>query len=178
MKEILIDDYNYEDIVNDEFVNHFLNWDFFELKLLFKSDFKNSKIIRDILVLILAKFNITSIWKNRFIIIIDELVNNSIEHGSIEWDINKIIFVIRKEENKLIINLEVKDTWKKHNIKAVDMQALQTEKSKINFLKHDSIRWRWLFLIIKNLVDNIYFKDREEWWLTVWIEKIIETQPL
>lgn len=175
MKEILIDDFSYEELINSDFLSKFFDNNFLELKLLFKADFKNSKKIRDMLIYILDYFKTPWIWKNRFVIIIDELVNNSVEHWSLVWDINAVDFLIKKDaEENLKICIEVKDSGRKHNITAEDMYKLQEEKSNINFLKHTSIRWRWLFLIIKNLVDEIYFEDRQKWWITVWVKKQIK----
>lgn len=57
----------------------------------FKSDFTNSKIIRDFVGRIFDSFNIVHPWRGRFILITDELINNAIEHGSAPNDTNTCI---------------------------------------------------------------------------------------
>lgn len=79
----------------------------------YKSDFSNSKIIRDFVGAIFDSFEIPTLWCGRFILITDELVNNSIEHGSSEGDINQCIITTQLENNELFrISLEVQDTGK------------------------------------------------------------------
>jgi hypothetical protein len=71
--------------------------------------------------------------------------------------------------------LEVEDSWKWKEAKtAAEMRKIKEQKLSKWFNDHKSIRWRWLFLIITKLVDELYFKDAESWWLIVWIKKKIE----
>ena len=59
-------------------------------------------------------FEVPVPWRGRFVLITDELVNNSIEHGSEKNDINEcIIKTHRKADNSLFkISVEVHDTGK------------------------------------------------------------------
>jgi two-component sensor histidine kinase len=54
---------------------------------------------------------ITHPWRGRFILITDELINNAIEHGSREGDIDScVIEAGRKKDGEFFITLEVHDT--------------------------------------------------------------------
>lgn len=55
----------------------FLSW-----RIDFIADHTQSKIIRDIVGSIFEYFQLVTPWKGRFILVTDELINNSIEHGS------------------------------------------------------------------------------------------------
>lgn len=50
----------------------------------FPVNYQYSKVIRDFVALIFDRYGLMPPWKSRFILIIDELVNNSIAYGSIE----------------------------------------------------------------------------------------------
>jgi hypothetical protein len=50
-----------------------------------------------------------------------------------------------------------------------DEKLRKNKQNKI--IPNNSIRWRWLFMIIDKLVDKLYFKDSKNWWLIVGIEK-------
>lgn len=50
----------------------------------FPVNYQYSKIIRDFVALIFDRYGLIPPWKSRFILIIDELINNSIAYGSIE----------------------------------------------------------------------------------------------
>jgi len=61
----------------------------FDLEIIFKTDYNQSKIIRDLILLLFRENKIEVPWKNRFTLISDELVNNSIEYGSLPLDKNR-----------------------------------------------------------------------------------------
>lgn len=83
----------------------------FELFITFLSDYKQSKIIRDAVLYLFEKNDINVPWKNRFALISDELVNNSIEYGSLPLDKNHIhIKFASNDGKKLSVLLEVSDT--------------------------------------------------------------------
>ncbi|MCA9377477.1 hypothetical protein KC711_00960 [Candidatus Peregrinibacteria bacterium] len=50
----------------------------------FPVNYQYSKVIRDFVALIFDRYGLIPPWKARFILIIDELINNSIAYGSIE----------------------------------------------------------------------------------------------
>ena len=113
-------------------------------------------------------------WVPRFILITDELNNNAIEYWSLEEDINYMRFKVEycEEKNICKVKLEVEDSWKWKKTKTADeMYNLEDNKITQWFDHYTNIRWRWLFLIIHKLVDNLYFKDADTWGLIVWIEK-------
>jgi len=174
MEKIIIDDFNEEELINKDFLNHFYDWVSYEASFLFKSNFINSKKIREIVFIISEIIWIPSLWQKRFIIIIDELVNNSIEYWSSADSFNKLVFYSKKEKDIINIQLEIKDNWDWNASKtAEEMEEIRIKKLN-EWFNMNSIRWRWLFLIITKLVNKLYFKNRQNWWLTVWIEKTID----
>lgn len=109
MLQIDISDLEYDELI--DFVNKSIS-DFgdFDLELIFKADYNQSKIIRDLILLLFQKNNIEVPWKNRFALISDELVNNSIEYGSLPLDKNRFTIHFRTADEVLTINMEVCDT--------------------------------------------------------------------
>jgi|GEM_PF-3143908 len=87
MLQIDISNLDYEDL--RDFANTNIS-DFgnFELAITFKTDYSQSKIIRDLILSFFEKNNINVPWKNRFVLVSDELINNSIEYGSLPLDKN------------------------------------------------------------------------------------------
>ncbi len=174
MDEILLDSSNQEQISSD-YVKSFYKDDVFNVSVSFKSDFKNAKHLRDFIILTFETIWINPIWKSRFTLITDELNNNSIEYWSKEGENNTMrIYIKKTPENEFDINVEVEDAgnWKSPQ-KAKDMEKLRNNKLKEWFENHTFIRWRWLFMIITKLVDELYFKDSNKWWLIVWVNKKI-----
>ena len=53
-----------------------------ECQIDFGTDHSQSKIIRDFIGYIFDKYSVDKLWRGRFVLITDELVNNAIEHGS------------------------------------------------------------------------------------------------
>lgn len=146
-----------------------------DLDFSYKSDFKNTKDLRDFVDVISDTVWMPEKWKKRFVLIIDEMNNNAIEYWSRETDRNRITIKVVKKNHILDLKIEVEDTGKwKNPKKAAEMYKLKEEKLKKWFENHNSIRGRWLFLIIENTVDRLYFEDSKEWWLIVWVEKIID----
>lgn len=174
MEEISIDSFNQENI-NKEFIQSLYKDGVFDVSISFKSDFINAKNLRDFIILTFDAIGINPIWKSRFTLITDELNNNSIEYWSKDGEINYMRLYIKKEnENDFTINVEVEDVWNwKSPQKASSMEELRNNKIKEWFDHHASIRWRWLFMIITKLVDELYFKDSEKWGLIVWVNKKI-----
>ncbi len=82
---------------------------------------------------------------------------------------------IKKDELYYYFVIEVEDSWKwKYHKNSREMEILWEKKLKEWFKNHSSIRWRGLFLIIKNIVDDLYFKDSFTWWLIVGVKKKIK----
>ena len=153
-------------------IESFLTEKWLELSFLYTSDFKSAKILRDYIQMICETLKIENKWKSRLILITDELNNNAIEYGSLSWENNTMRISIKKENTYILLSIEVEDTGKwSSSKKAEDMEKLRTEKVNSWFKNHASIRGRWLFMIITNLVDRLYFKDSEAGGLIVWIEK-------
>lgn len=174
MNEIFIDQIP-SNIIDKNYLGNFYNNDVFEVTFLYKSDFNNAKYLRDYLFIILDILWVNSMWKNRFVLIVDELNNNAIEYGSKEWWLNIFRFSSKKDGNKIILNIEVEDEWNSiKSKKSIDMYKIKEIRLEKWFDNHNLIRWRGLFLIITKLVDTLYFKDSQQWWLIVWINKTLE----
>jgi anti-sigma regulatory factor (Ser/Thr protein kinase) len=82
----------------------------FDLVIRFQSDYGQSKMIRDLVLHLFERNSIDVPWKNRFALISDELVNNSIEYGSMPLDKNTVSMRFRPQGGKLYVTLEVRDT--------------------------------------------------------------------
>lgn len=174
MDEIILDSSNPEQITA-EYIKSLYKDDVFNVSVSFKSDFINAKYLRDFIIQTFEVLWIDPIWKSRFTLITDELNNNSIEYWSASWEVNTMrIFIKKNSEKDFSINVEVEDVWNgKSPQKAQDMESLRDNKLKEWFQNHASIRWRWLFMIITRLVDELYFKDSNKWGLIVWVNKKI-----
>ncbi len=138
----------------------------------FVSDFMISRLFREIINNIGDLIWLNWRSKARIVSVIDELANNAIEHWSKKGDINKLRINIDKEYDGLVISIEVEDTgnWVSPK-KAFEMRNLRDMVLKRWFSWHKSIRWRGLFMIIINLVDDLYFNDSKEGGLVVWVKK-------
>jgi hypothetical protein len=76
------------------------------------------------------------------------------------------------------IDTSVTDTGKWEYAKqAKDMLELKKQNEDKDFSVHRSIRWRWLFLIISHLVDELYFKDSDAGGLIVGARKVLLKVP-
>lgn len=165
MKEINIEN-NYEkSLISPMILDNKLN-----VKFNYKSDFKSTKALRDFIEESLTLFNFEKKWISRIILISDELNNNAIEYWSSEWDMNSMILMI--DWNNIIIEVTDTGNWKEAKT-SKEMEDLRINRLNKWFDNHSSIRWRWLFMIITRLVDDLYFKDTKSWWLIVWIKKTL-----
>lgn len=142
------------------------------LEFVYKSDFKNAKILRDCVEHILKSFELNQKDISRYILACDEMNNNAIEHGSKPGDTNVLRMKINKTNENIYLDIQVQDSWNGKTAKSAEqMNECKNKRSQIDFTKHNSIRWRGLFLIIVNIVDELYFQDAEKWWLIVWFKK-------
>lgn len=145
----------------------------------FGADHSQSKIIRDFVGMIFDAHDIHVPWRWRFILITDELINNAIEHGSIEDDMDSCIIEARRWADGIFrISLEVHDTGKGKDSGSIhDIGKAQTTTT-----WHDWVymgkRGRWLFHITEKLVDSLSFAESPKWWLAVRVEKSISPDSL
>lgn len=147
----------------------------FEINLLFKADYNQSRLIRNLVLFLFEQNNINVPWKNRFSLIADELINNSIEYWSLPLDKNTFVIKFVTINKILTIDLEVHDTGKWMFAKnSQEMEEIRKQKDEEGFDRYLGKRWRWLFQLVNNIVDNMYFKDKEWGWLIVWIQKTLE----
>lgn len=174
MLQIDISHLEYSELL--EFVEkHIIDFGNFDLEIIFKADYNQSKIIRDIILVFFMKNSITVPWKNRFALISDELVNNSIEYGSLPLDKNRFTIHFRTNNNMLGIHLEVCDTGRGAESKtSEEMEDIKNIKEAVSFDGYLGKRGRGLFQLVTNLVDELYFKDNPTGGLIVGVRKQIE----
>ena len=169
MKQIFLDTLQKEDEI-EALISSFSSDSVFDLEISYISDFKNAKKIRSIVDVICANYNISLKWRSRLVLICDELNNNAIEYGSEHGDTN--IFRLTLNQNQISISVSDSGRWKFAK-KADTMNKVKQELESTDFKKHRSIRGRWLFLIINQLVDSLEFIDASHWWLIVRVEKFL-----
>ncbi len=173
MEKIFIDELDLSILDKKEYIRQKINLSNWNLEFYFASSFSSSSLIRELVSIIWIVLDLEKIWSSRLVLIVDELVNNSIEYGSNPWEQNKIRIMFNKDNNwKTNLTIEVEDTWNwDYHKNSFEME--KQKKIRLNnwFENHESIRWRWLFLIILKLVDELYFKDTPQWWLIVWVKK-------
>ena len=140
----------------------------------FWADHSQSKIIRDFVGKIFDVHHVHALWRGRFILITDELINNAIEHGSAEDDIDSCVIHAGKGDNGLFqISLEVhdtgngKDSWNVKNIIKIK------ENAKAGYGIYMGKRWRGLFHITEKLVDKLSFSESPKGGLAVKVEKTL-----
>jgi len=148
-----------------------------EICISYISEFESAKTLRDCMWKICDDICIDFKWKSRLVLIIDELNNNAIEYGSKRGELNKMYVKIEKRDKEVNLIVEVEDTWNWEKAKTAEqMEELRSHKLSVGFDNHNSIRWRWLFLITERMVDQLYFQNSMNWWLIVWIKKLIKTR--
>lgn len=152
----------------------------------FSSVYESSKVIRDFVALVFDHFWLMPPWRSRFILIIDELVNNSVAYGSLSGEENIFRIYFRKIEKDTQewehyhVRIEVEDTGNGPGTKTADeMRALRDSLKAIHTKDTHYLgkRGRWLFMLTENIVDTLDFRDNPTWGLTVWIEKTIVQSP-
>lgn len=140
----------------------------------YSSAFENTHIIRHCVESICRQLGIGKPWMHRIVLMVDELNNNAIEHGSQKSGKNEMRMYISAHGSQCNMRIECEDSWTGiHPKKAKDMDALHRDVKARGFSQHKSIRGRGLFLIIDQMVDKLYFKDSDSWGLIVWIQKNI-----
>lgn len=146
-----------------------------DLDFEYTSDFKNAKELRDFVEAISDAVWMPNKWKRRFVLITDEINNNAIEYWSRPEDKNRITIRMIKRKSLLDIFVEVEDSGKGKSPKtAKEMYEIKEKKLTSDFWPKTGIRGRWLFLIISNTVDKLYFEDWKNGGLIVWVEKRID----
>ncbi|MDD2566331.1 MAG: hypothetical protein PHZ26_02675 [Candidatus Gracilibacteria bacterium] len=147
----------------------------FELSIQYKADYSQSRLIRNLILFLFEKNGIDVPWKNRFSLISDELVNNSIEYGSLPLDKNTFLIRFSIIGNILYINLEVHDTGKGAFAKnSLQMENIRKQKMLETQQVYLGKRGRGLFQLVTNIVDELYFKDKETGGLIVGVNKKLE----
>ena len=170
MKDIIITDIpDSKDL--QSFLEDFIHGENFAISVIYESIFWNTPKLRCLVENVLDMYNVDLKDRNRLVLVADELNNNAVEHGSGgSWDNIIDIRVKKQADNRIYFNIEVTDCgeWS-----ATEMEELKKEKEISWFDEHHSIRGRGLFLITERIVDNLYFKDSDDWGLVVWVEKTL-----
>ncbi len=153
------------------FIEGLFNDKDFHVSFYYESDFQKTQLLREIVDMIADISWLDDKWRRRIVLIVDELNNNAIEYGSATDHINKMTFLL-DHTSGTSMNIEVEDGGNGNKPKkAKQMKLLQVEKSEQWFDNHDSIRGRGLFMIIENLVDDLYFQDADSGGLIVGVKK-------
>lgn len=174
MTPIDISNLEYADLVKkaDAGISDFGN---FHCTLVFKADYNQSKMIRDLILHLFEKNHIDIPWKSRFALVSDELVNNSIEYGSLPLDKNEFHIIFRSDKTSLTVNIEVTDTGRGPEAKTSgQMSDLRAFKESMGFNGYLEKRGRGLFQMVTNIVDDLYFRDNPQGGLTVGVTKKLE----
>lgn len=159
----------------DFFAENITDFTDFEVKIEFVSDYTQSKMIRDAILHLFERNNINLPWKNRFALISDELVNNSIEYGSMPLDKNAMYIKFSPIKGGISVEIEVSDTGRWPEAKtSQEMEQIRKLKEMRWFDSYLGKRGRGLFQLITNLVDELYFRDSEQGGLTVGIRKDLD----
>ena len=113
----------------------------------------------------------SGLWKKRFILIVDELVNNAVEHGSEEGDENTFVLMCTRQDNDVVVTIEITDPGR-GNKNATEMGEFIRERQKTWETDRSRKRGRG-FQILHKLVDALYFRDEEDGRFTVGIKKTL-----
>lgn len=161
-----------ETLDKQQYINECINSNQLDIQFEYSSDFKNAKILRDFMEIIFTSFDLPKKETARYVLACDEMNNNAIEYGSLENEKNYLRVNINKQNTIVSLSIEVEDTgnWKFAKT-AEEMEEFKKIRVHEDYAQHKSIRWRWLFLIIINIVDELYFKNTSEGWLIVWYKK-------
>ncbi len=142
-----------------------------EIEFIYASKFDNTKHLRDFIEVIWEKLGFSKSRKSKIILISDELNNNAIEYWTKEGWFNSLRLEVIFWKKHLDFSMEVEDMWNwKAPKTALDMETMRAHKLKRWYFNHDSIRGRWLFLIVVQIADRLYFKNSEKGWLIVGIK--------
>ncbi|MCH2188219.1 ATP-binding protein [Candidatus Gracilibacteria bacterium] len=156
-------------------VNQYREGNMLQVCFDYVSDFRQAKILRDIFEAICKQYHFGDILTARMTLVIDELNNNAIEYGSRTGDTNTMSVVVEKRDKNIEVCIEVSDSGKGSQHKnASEMNELKQTILKEGFTHHHSIRGRGLFMIIQNIVDDLYFKDTDAGGLIVGVKRSIE----
>jgi anti-sigma regulatory factor (Ser/Thr protein kinase) len=171
MKTINIDQIG-SDFDKHQYINQCIKDNQVDIQFGYAADFKNAKILRDFMEVIFTLFDFPKREMARFILASDEMNNNAIEYGSSENEMNYLRIKVNKQNTIISLSMEVEDTWNGKFAKtAEEMEEFKKVRIHENYKEHKSIRWRGLFLIIINIVDELYFKNTDSGWLIVWFKK-------
>lgn len=126
----------------------------------------------------LANAGAESRWCRRFALVVDELVNNAIEHGSAEGDIIEVSVQITAQDAGMRVVLCVCDAGHgPHAKSAEEMNTLRDTKVASGFDHYLGNRGRGLFQIITTLADSLEFSARSVGGLCVRVEKYFTLEP-
>jgi len=146
-----------------------------EVSFKYVSDFRSTGLLRNYISELCSMCKLDKTWISRIILITDELNNNAIEYWSKSWEYNTMIFKLKDLWDEIELIISVEDTWNWEKSKtAKEMLELKNKKKEAWFDWYMWIRWRWLFLIIEKIVDELSFEDTEQWGLRVIIKKKIK----
>ncbi len=110
-------------------------------------------------------------WAFRFQSVVDELCNNSIEHGSAPGSEIRITFIHMKDD---FLEIQVEDTGTgNEKLKAKDLEEIM-EKRKAPGYTFTGIRGRGLVKIVGEWTDELKFEDNPEGGIKTTIRKYLK----
>lgn len=117
----------------------------------------------------------SSRWACRLQSVIDELVNNAIEHGSDGNSLVTITIFLSTVDGSLEVTIADMGTGKKKTTAAILTKKMREnyEIMKINPLLNTSVRGRWLAQIVLNWSDVFDIQDNNQGGLTTKITKYL-----
>lgn len=155
-----------------QYIKECINLNQLDIQFEYSSDFKNAKILRDFMEVIFTHFELSMKDVARYVLACDEMNNNAIEYWSLQNEKNYLRVFIHKQNTIVSLAIEVEDTGNgKHAKTAEEMEEFKKCRIHEDYAQHKSIRWRGLFLIIINIVDELYFKNTQQGWLIVGYKK-------
>jgi anti-sigma regulatory factor (Ser/Thr protein kinase) len=146
------------------------DWCDIDMQICYPATYDQSRTLRDFVGDICEHTGVPALWRGRYILVTDELINNAIEHGSKEGDTNELRICFKRIENTISLQMIVRDTGCGDSLKtSTDMHAMDLSHTQNIF----SIRGRGLYMLSR-IVDSISFADHPEGGLMVQVEKVIQ----
>jgi anti-sigma regulatory factor (Ser/Thr protein kinase) len=146
-----------------------------KVDICFESVFESGPVIRDIVSTFLSAYNMPKTWINRFYLVVDELINNAIEHGSATGEENTMIIVISRipYSKNIEVLLETRDTGHGPKPKkSSELYELKARKQMQGFENYLGKRGRGV-LIMAKLMDSIDFYDLPQGGIKTVVHKIV-----
>ena len=109
-------------------IDQYIENDSIDIIFYYSSNFRNTRVIRHFIELMSSALNMTEEWINRMVLIVDELNNNAIEHGSRKAMASEMRVKMYKNNNHIVVNIEAEDSGTgTHPKKSSEMEELRKQ---------------------------------------------------